>query len=91
MSPIDQRSANAPRHAIFARGDTRNLLRVALAMSQAESPTLNNLAKATGHVKSGILRDIERLQGQLGIAWLRSVDLSMCLSIGARYLKAPME
>lgn len=67
MSPIDQRSANAPRHAIFARGDTRNLLRVALAMSQAESPTLNNLAKATGHVKSGILRDIERLQCQLGI------------------------
>lgn len=67
MSPVDQRSAKAPRHATFARGDTRNLLRVALAMSQVESPTLNNLAKATGHVKSGVLRDIERLQGQMGV------------------------
>jgi hypothetical protein len=36
-------------------------------MSQVESPTLNNLAKATGHVKSGVLRDIERLQGQMGV------------------------
>lgn len=71
MPPSDQRGGKASQahqgHAIFARGDIRNLLRVALAMFQVDSPTLNNLAKATGHVKSGVLRDIERLQAQLGV------------------------
>lgn len=71
MSPSDHQDEKAPGksqgQATYARGDTRNLLRVALALSKLEQPTLINLARETGHVKSGILRDIERLQAQLGI------------------------
>jgi hypothetical protein len=71
MPRSEQKDAKAPGksqgQASYARGDTRNLLRVALALSKLEHPTLNNLARETGHVKSGILRDIERLQAYLGI------------------------
>jgi hypothetical protein len=71
MPPSEHKVAKAPGKsqgkASYARGDTRNLLRVALALSKLERPTLINLARETGHVKSGILRDIERLQAYLGI------------------------
>lgn len=71
MPPSDHTVEKAPGKsqgkATYARGDTRNLLRVALALSKLKQPTLNNLARETGHVKSGILRDIERLQEQLGV------------------------
>jgi hypothetical protein len=71
MPPSDHTAERAPGksqgQATYARGDTRNLLRVALALSKLERPTLINLARETGHVKSGILRDIERLQAYLGI------------------------
>ena len=71
MPQSDHTGEKAPAKSqirtVYARGDTRNLLRVALALSKLEQPTLNNLARETGHVNSGILRDIERLQTQLGV------------------------
>lgn len=72
MKPVadgqpDAGNAKARSHAQHARGDIRNLLRVALALSKLEQPTLNNLARETGHVKAGILRDLKRLEEQLGL------------------------
>jgi hypothetical protein len=49
------------------RGDVRKLLRVALAASELEAPTLNNLARVTGMHKQVLIDDLERLQNQLGI------------------------
>lgn len=49
------------------RGDVRRLLRLALAMSELERPTLNALADATGHHKQTILDDVVRLREQLGV------------------------
>lgn len=51
----------------YPRGDVRRLLRLALAMSELERPTLNNLAAETGHHKQTILDDVPRLREQLGI------------------------
>lgn len=51
----------------FPRGDVRRLLRLALAMSEMDSPTLNALAAETGHHKQTILDDVKRLRVQLGI------------------------
>lgn len=51
----------------YPRGDVRRLLRLALAMSELERPTLNALAAATGHHKQTILDDVHRLRDQLGI------------------------
>lgn len=51
----------------FPRGDVRRLLRLALAMSELERPTLNALAAETGHHKQTILDDVPRLRDQLGI------------------------
>ena len=51
----------------FPRGDVRRLLRLALAMSELEEPTLNALAAKTGHHKQTILDDVFRLRDQLGI------------------------
>ncbi len=51
----------------FPRGDVRRLLRLALAIHELQSPTLNQLAKETGHHKQTILDDVSRLLLQLGI------------------------
>lgn len=51
----------------FPRGDVRRLLRLALAMSELERPTLNALAAETGHHKQTILDDVPRLREQLGV------------------------
>lgn len=51
----------------FPRGDVRRLLRLALAMTEVERPTLNALASETGHHKQTILDDVLRLREQLGI------------------------
>lgn len=51
----------------YPRGDVRRLLRLALAMSELERPTLNALAAETGHNKQTILDDVQRLRKQLGI------------------------
>lgn len=51
----------------YPRGDVRRLLRLALAMTEVERPTLNALAAETGHHKQTILDDMTRLREQLGI------------------------
>jgi biotin operon repressor len=51
----------------YPRGDVRRLLRLALAMSDLERPTLNALAAETGHHKQTILDDMPRLREQLGV------------------------
>lgn len=51
----------------YKRGDIRKLLRVALAASELEAPTLNNLARVTGMHKQVLIDDLERLQIQMGI------------------------
>ncbi|WP_255311601.1 winged helix-turn-helix domain-containing protein [Ectopseudomonas oleovorans] len=51
----------------FPRGDVRRLLRLALAMTEVERPTLNALAAETGHHKQTILDDVPRLREQLGV------------------------
>lgn len=51
----------------YPRGDVRRLFRLALAMSELEEPTLNALARETGHHKQTILDDMNRLRDQLGI------------------------
>lgn len=51
----------------FPRGDVRRLLRLALAMTEVERPTLNALAAETGHHKQTILDDMPRLREQLGV------------------------
>jgi hypothetical protein len=50
----------------YKRGDVRKLLRVALAASELETPTLNNLARATGMNKQVLIDDLKRLP-QMGI------------------------
>lgn len=51
----------------YQRGDTRRLLRVALAASDLDHPSLNNIAKETCHTKQTVLNDLKRLQVQLGV------------------------
>lgn len=50
----------------YKRGDIRKLLRVALAASELEAPTLNNLARVTGMSKQVLIDDLKRL-AQMGI------------------------
>lgn len=50
----------------YKRGDIRKLLRVALAASDLEAPTLNNLARVTGMSKQVLIDDLKRLP-QMGI------------------------
>lgn len=51
----------------YPKGDVRRLLRLLLAMSQLDRPTLNALAAETGHHKQTILDDMTRLTVQLGV------------------------
>lgn len=51
----------------YQRGDIRKLLRLALAMEDVESPSLNNLARETGFGKQALIDDIKRMQTQLGM------------------------
>jgi len=53
--------------AQYPRGDVRRLLRLALAMTEVERPTLNALAAETGHHKQTIIDDVPRLREQLGV------------------------
>jgi hypothetical protein len=70
----------------YKKGDIRRLLRVAMAVAELEAPTLNNIARATGHHKQTILDDIKRLQEQLGVTIMhvdseyRATDLGPVLS-----------
>ena len=85
-----------PADTQFPRGDVRRLLKLALAMAEAERPTLNSLAAATGHHKQTILDDVARLRAQLGIvvekegAVFRFVDWGPVVKkSGIRKLLAP--
>ncbi len=67
---------------IYKRGDIRRVLCVALALHDLESPSLNNIAKKTGHHKQTILDDIERLQEQLGVVITKEGSLYRLTSWG---------
>lgn len=77
--------ANAPS---YQRGDVRKLLRVALAASELEAPTLNNLARETGLHKQTLLDDIERLQTQMGVV-IQKDDFSYRLVSWGPILQGP--
>lgn len=51
----------------YQRGDVRKLLRLALAMEDVSTPSLNNLARETGFGKQALIDDIKRMQSQLGM------------------------
>lgn len=51
----------------YQRGDIRKLLRLALAMEDVDSPSLNNLSRETGFGKQALIDDIKRMESQLGM------------------------
>jgi hypothetical protein len=58
----------------YPKGDIRRLLKLALALTRIERPTLTTLSSATGHHRQTIQDDILKLREQLGFVIEKEQD-----------------